>query len=56
MLQICLLRNFLNNLTRKFIEKRKKERGWMKSFYFKYLIKIFSYLEMDYINIEYNKD
>ena len=39
----------------KFIEIRKKEkekeRGWMKNFYFKYPIKMFLYLEMDYISI-----
>ena len=33
--------------------KRKKERGWMKSFYFKCPIKMFLYdliLKLDYIN------
>ena len=38
------------------IRKRKKKKGgWMKSFYFKYSIKIFSYnliLEGNYINTQ----
>ena len=45
MLQICLLRKFIE-----IRKKRGRKRGWTESFYFKYPIKILSYLKMDYIN------
>ena len=45
----------LENLSK----KKKRERGWIKNFYFKYSIKMLSndlILEVNYINIWYSRD
>ena len=55
MLQISLLRIFFNLFELiENLSKISKKKRWIESFYFKYLIKMFSYdliLEVDYISI-----